>query len=215
MARDHSAPGSATANRLTSRLERSALSRSSVAGGGEVFQGPVATRALKALGARAMTLDRSIIVGDDFDASRPEDRALFAHEQHHAEHGDGGGGGSGENFRDAEEIAARAAESVAFREAKAGGYESGNTPGAGPGGGSPHGGGDDAGTSVTPGPAPGNAKPDAVRGEPDPVRGYRALISQGMTHFDVVDDLARKVVATMDDAAQVRTDRHGDLKGTI
>lgn len=211
---DHNTPGSGIASRLASRLDRSALRRQSVAGGGEVFTGDVATRALRAVGARAMTLDRSIIVDEGFDPSKPEDAGLYAHERYHAVHGDGQGGGGGENYRDAEEIAARAVEAFAYRQAK-GGVETGSMPGAGPGGGKPHGGGDDAGQSVSPGPQPGSSKPDAVSGEPDPERGYRALIKAGYSHFDVVDDMARKVVATMEDAEQVKNDRGGDLKGTI
>jgi len=215
MARDHSPPGSGITNRLASRMDRGSLSRSSVAGGGEVFSGDVATRALRALGARAMTLDRSIIVDDDFDMSRPEDAALYAHEQYHAEHGDGHGGGGGENFRDAEEIAARAAEAIAYRQAK-GGVETGGMPGAGPGAGSVHGGGDDAGGSVAPGAPSSSALADGSAGRPpDAGKGYAALRDQGYTHFEVVDSLARKVINTMDDAEVVRNDRQGHLKGTI
>ncbi len=214
MASDHSTPGSGIASRLASRMEKGALRRQSVAGGGEVFTGDVATRALKALGARAMTLDHSIIVDESFDASRPEDAGLYAHERYHADHGDGHGGGGGDNFRDAEEVAARAAEALAYRQAK-GGVEGGSTPGAGPAAGKPHGGGDDAGTSVAPGALPGSKGPDTVSGKPDPERGYQALIASGYTHFDVVDEMARKVVATMDDAEQTKNDRGGDLKGTI
>lgn len=215
MARDHSPPGSGITSRLASRMERTELSRTSVAGGGEVYTGPVASRALRALGARAMTLDRSIIVGDDFDMSRPEDAALYAHEQHHAEHGDGHGGGGGDNFRDAEEIAARAAEAIAYRQAK-GGVETGSTPGAGPGAGSPHGGGDDAGGMVTPGGPATSSKGDGnARRAPKPEKGYQALKAKGYTHFEVVDSLARKVLNTMDDAEVVKNDRQGHLKGTI
>jgi hypothetical protein len=215
MARDHSPPGSGITSRLSSRMERTELSRTSVAGGGEVYTGPVASRALRALGARAMTLDRSIIVGDDFDMSRPEDAALYAHEQHHAEHGDGHGGGGGDNFRDAEEVAARAAEAMAYRQAK-GGVEAGATPGAGPGAGSPHGGADDAGGSVTPGGPATSSKGDGnARSAPKPEKGYQALKDKGYTHFEVVDSLARKVLNTMDDAEVVKNDRQGHLKGTI
>ena len=56
--------------------------------GGEVYSGPTATRALRALGARAMTLDKDIFVAEDFDDSKAEDQALYAHERHHQmEHG--------------------------------------------------------------------------------------------------------------------------------
>ena len=213
MARDHSPPGSGISSRLASRMDRGSLSRTSVAGGGEVFSGEVATRALRAVGARAMTLDRSIIVDDDFDMSRPEDAALYAHEQYHVEHGDGHGGGGGDNFRDAEEIAARAAEAIAYRQAK-GGVETGAMPGAGPGAGTPY--GDEAGGTVAPGAPASSANADGSSGRPpDPSKGYDSLIDQGYTHFEVVDSLARKVINTMDDAEVVRNDRQGHLKGTI
>jgi len=56
--------------------------------GGQVYSGPTATRALSALGARAMTLDKDIFVAEDFDDSKAEDQALYAHERHHQmEHG--------------------------------------------------------------------------------------------------------------------------------
>ena len=73
--------GTGTANRLAQRLDRSQLQRVTVPGGGEAFTGPVASRALDALGARAMTLDRSVIVSEDFDPSKAEDKALLAHEE--------------------------------------------------------------------------------------------------------------------------------------
>ena len=57
-----------TISRLAGRLDRRELQRQSLPGGGTVFRGEIATRALSALGARAMTLDRSIIVGDDFES---------------------------------------------------------------------------------------------------------------------------------------------------
>ena len=87
--------GAGTVERMASRLEGGNLQRMSMPGGGAVYRGELASRALKSLGARAMTLDRQIIVSDDFDPSKPEDQALYAHERFHAEHGDGGGGGGG------------------------------------------------------------------------------------------------------------------------
>ena len=84
-------------------------------GGGSVYRGEVASRALKAVGARAMTVDRSIIVSEDFDPARPEDQALYAHEQYHVEHS---GGEGGHSVRDAEEVAARATEAMVFHRAK-------------------------------------------------------------------------------------------------
>ncbi|MFN7146937.1 MAG: DUF4157 domain-containing protein, partial [Myxococcota bacterium] len=113
--------GSPTADRLAARAERNGLKRSAMPGGGEVFTGEVASRALKSLGARAMTVDKSIIVSEDFDPSKPEDQALFAHEQFHVDHS--GGAGTHEH-RDAEEVAARAVERMVLHRARAGGMES-------------------------------------------------------------------------------------------
>ena len=115
MAINRKAVGSRTVERLTEREDRYStadLREESVAGGGKVIRGNLATRALEVLGARAMTLDRSVVVADDFNMQNIEDQALFAHEQYHAMHGDGDGGGGGSNYRDAEEIAARAVESL-------------------------------------------------------------------------------------------------------
>lgn len=96
---------------LTSRLHArnaTGLQRRSMPDGGEVVSGPTARRALRALGARAMTMDHTIFVDDDFDVSRSEDAALYAHEQHHLRHS--GGAHADHGPRDSEEIAARAIE---------------------------------------------------------------------------------------------------------
>ena len=87
MTKKNNKPG--LAERVSGRLERGELRHQSMASGQGVFRGELATRALEAVGARAMTLDRSIIVGEDFDPGRPTDQALYAHERYHAEHGDG------------------------------------------------------------------------------------------------------------------------------
>jgi len=200
-------------NRLAARAERAELSRVAVPGGGAALSGPLASRALKAVGARAMTLDRSIIVSEDFDPSNPEDQALFAHEQYHAQHGDGGGGGGGENFRDAEEIAARAAEAMVFH--RAGGYEGGYTPGGGPGGGTNSGPQDHSGQGVGAGVASSTEKNETIDSDPDPDRGYKSLMAQGYSHQDVVDDLARKAMNAIDDRRRTGHDRNSDLRGSF
>ncbi len=208
-----SPPGGRTVSRLAERLDRSQLQRQSMPDGGEVFRGPVASRALKAVGARAMTLDRSIIVSDDFNMSRPEDQALYAHERVHAMHGDGKGGGGHDNFRDAEEIAARAAESMVFHRSADGGYEAGNEPGAGPGQYDPHK-GQHQGAGVTPHPQGTDSKvqtPD----KPDAQRGYRALLDKDWTHLDIVEELARQVLGALDTKQQGHFERHADKRGSF
>jgi hypothetical protein len=172
-----------TFSRLTSRLDRRELQRQSLPGGGTVYRGEVASRALDALGARAMTLDRSIIVSDDFDPSKPEDQALFAHEQYHAEHGDGGGGGGGQNFRDAEEVAARAVERMVLHRAAGDGAEAGGGGGhSGAGGaGSGTNSADSAGggTGSAPRQTEEGAQDPRFHRKPDPSRGYEALRQDG------------------------------------
>jgi len=198
-------------DRVTSRLDRSELGRAATPDGGEAYKGGLASRALKAVGARAMTVDRSIIVSDDFDANRPEDAALYAHERFHAEQGDGQGGGGGDNFRDAEETAARAVESMVFHR-MTGGTEGGHMPGAGPGHFDPHTGqhkGDGVGAHPQ-----GTEKSAEAEGD-DVGRGYQALRSKGLTHQDVVDELARQVLGALDNKKQVGQERHQDKRGTF
>ncbi|MCK6505962.1 DUF4157 domain-containing protein [Myxococcota bacterium] len=205
-------PGSATVSRLTGRLDRSELQRQAMPDGGQVYRGPLASRALKAVGARAMTLDRSVIVADDFNMSRPEDQALYAHERVHATVGDGQGGGGGDGFRDAEEIAARATEAMVFHR-MAGGFEGGNEPGAGPGTYDPHKaqhqgggvGGHPQGTDTM------TEAPD----NPDASRGYWALRDKDLTHQDVVEQLARQVLDTVDNKKQAHAERHADKRGSF
>jgi Domain of unknown function (DUF4157) len=211
MARDASVPGSGTVNRLADRLDRSQLQRQTMPGGGAVFRGPVASRALKAVGARAMTLDRQIIVGDDFNASSPEDQALFAHEQHHALNGDGGGGGGGENFQDAEETAARAVERMVLHRMD-GGYEGGYEPGAG-GSDKAHGAADHGGRGAGAGVQSAQDNMDGREKKPSSTRGYNILLSRGMSHHDIVDEMARRASGALDEQHQVRGDRFQDKKG--
>lgn len=211
MANDDETSSGSMLNRVTGRLDTSRLSRQSMNDGGEVFRGELATRALKAIGARAMTVDRTIIVNDDFDPSTPEDQALYAHEQYHVEHGDGHGGGGGENFRDAEEIAARAAESMALHRAIAGGVETGYSESAGHKGGDHREGGGDAAAGA----GEASTKPDHNNGEPSPEAGYNAMKAKGLRHNDIVDQLAQRILNTLDELDRVKQDRHGDKKGFI
>ena len=70
-------------DRIEDRLDRSELRRVAMPDGGEVYRGDIATRALESLGARAFTVDRTIVVGEDFDPYDAEDAALYAHEMYH------------------------------------------------------------------------------------------------------------------------------------
>lgn len=168
---------------LTSRLHaRNApgLHRRSMPDGGEVVTGPTARRALRALGARAMTMDRTIFVDEDFDAARPEDAALYAHEQHHQR--ESGGVHDGHGAHDGEEAAARAIERmVLHRRARGDDLQEvlrdardGREPVA----------------DATP--AAGDAS--------DPLAAYAALRAEGLSHHEIVRELTRRVLDTLADA---------------
>jgi hypothetical protein len=218
MAINRKAAGSRTVDRLTAREDRyntTDLREESVAGGGKVIRGDLATRALEVLGARAMTLDRSVVVTDDFNMQNIEDQALFAHEQYHAMYGDGDGGGGGSNYRDAEEIAARAVERMVLSRSAKGGYEAGGggaTKGVG-GHGHAHTAGDSAGgNTAAPNQSTKDEKDDPTK---TPDRGYHALRADGLSHVEVVEFLARKVLRAHDDAQTAHRARFGDIKGTL
>jgi len=98
---------------ISDRLNRRELRRVSLPGGKEAYTGPGAGRALKALNAEAMTVDNSIIVSEDFDASNAYDMSLYAHEEYHVQHGRPGA--LGHAIHDAEETAARAVEQMVER----------------------------------------------------------------------------------------------------
>lgn len=198
-------------DRIEDRLDRAELRRVAMPDGGEVYRGAVASKALDALGARAFTVDRTIIVGDDFDPYSAEDAALYAHEMYHVEVGDGLGGGGGENFRDAEEVAARAVESLVLSRSAAGGVEAGYAAGAGARQGALQSG--DHGAAVGARPADASASGEDVSGDPTPESGYEALIAQGYSHREIVDKLARQVLRTLDEAAEWKNGRQGNNKG--
>lgn len=118
-------PTPSLTDRLMARAEGDSagagLRTEQMADGGEVVRGTEATRALRALDARAMTLDHSIVVGDDFDARRADDAALYAHERHHLEHS--GGEAEGHGAHEAEEAAAREIEAMVLHRAQSGPIE--------------------------------------------------------------------------------------------
>ena len=198
-------------DRIEDRLDRTELRRVVMPDGGEVYKGEVASRALEALGARAFTVDRTIVVGDEFDPYRAEDAALYAHEMYHVEAGDGGGGGGGENFRDAEEVAARAVESLVLSRMAVGGVEAGYAAGAGARKGNLQSGESGAGVGARPGDA--GSAPEDTGGDPSPEKGYDAMVSQGMEHREIVDRLAQRVLRTLDDQVESRNSRQGNNKG--
>ncbi|MFT7520481.1 MAG: hypothetical protein ACI9MC_002630 [Kiritimatiellia bacterium] len=112
-----STPGDSVVHRLA-RRSQGGLYRREVKGGGEVYSGPTASRALRALGARAMTMDSTIFVAEDFNESSAHDRALYAHERHHQM--TSGGAGAADTHHDDEELAARAIERMVIHRSEAG-----------------------------------------------------------------------------------------------
>jgi hypothetical protein len=41
------------------------------------------------------------------------------------------------------------------------------------------------------------------------------MIAQGMNHGDIVQELADKIMNSLDERSQLKQDRHGDKKGFI
>jgi len=189
---------SPTVNRLASRAAKDGLQRRTVPGGGEAFSGELANRSLKAVGARAMTVDRSIIVAEDFDPNNPEDQALYAHEQYHLQHSGGEGSNSG---HDSEEAGARQVERMVLHRARAGGVESHEATQTQTGG---FGGGSGQSKSEIRGRAEGQRESE---------RGYWELHAQGLSHNQIAHRLAEETLRAMDRAREVELDRAGDKKG--
>ena len=185
MAKDRTYLGEKTTQRL---VDRSRLKRVNVPGGGEAFQGDTATRALKALGARAMTVDQSIIVGEDFDPQRPEDAALYAHERLHM---DRGGTQATHAVHDAEEVAARAAEEMVLHRMAAG----------------------ETAAEVQRSPQRNAPSPKAPPA--DPLQSAIAhLQAQGGSRLDLVENLARKVVNRLSEEEDLHHDRGAETPGS-
>ena len=190
-----------TINRLASRAEKQGLQRKQMAGGGEVFTGELASRSLKAMNARAMTVDRSIIVSDDFDPNNPEDQALYAHEQHHLQNSGGVGNNSG---HDHEETEARAVERMVLHRARAGGAEMHEASHTSAPGGAPTG---SAGA--------GHERDKGTESEGDASAGYAAMLAAGMSHNAIVERLAREAVQGLDNSQDQRAMRWGDKKAVL
>lgn len=197
---DHETPGSKLSARLASR---SGLHRQAMEDGGEVHRGPLATRALRAVGARAMTMDETIIVSEDFDPTSAEDQALYAHERLHQM--ESGGADHPSDMHDAEEVAARAVERMVLHRSAAGesfgsimrdvASGGGSSATSGGGGGDRSGGGGAGG-------GPGEA-----------AAAYAALLRTGKSHEQVVEMLARKIVTSLVEGGKMDELRTVPVKG--
>lgn len=194
---DHQTPGDKLSARLASR---SGLHRQTMEDGGAVYKGPLASKALSAVGARAMTLDETIIVGDDFDPSDPQDQALYAHERVHQL--ESGGDDHPNDMRDAEEVGARAVERmVVHRRAS----------------------GESFGDIMRDVKDPVNrsarttqmaaAAPAGPRGAAaGPAEAISAMMAQGKSYEQVVDVLARKVIDALVEREQSSIVRSTPIK---
>lgn len=195
---EHQTPGEKTALRLAARGD--SLQKKELSDGGEVYTGSLAKRALRAMGARAMTLDETIIVDETFDESNPEDQALYAHERLHQLES---GGHGAEGSRDTEEVAARAVERMVLHRSRMGEDLSSIMRDV-----TAHG----ASLASATGPVlrsaeenPNVGQPDAraVAVPPDNELGaaYAQMLATAHTHEGVVRDLARFVLEQLDGSA--------------
>ncbi|MEQ1565529.1 MAG: DUF4157 domain-containing protein [Myxococcota bacterium] len=201
------APGEGISDRLSARASTGLVSRR-MADGGEVYSGPLARQALRSVGARAMTVEGGdIVVDSSFDASRPEDAALYAHERVH-QLGSGGAGGGAAGHNDGEEQAARAIEGMVLHRMEQGDSLSDvlhdvslssvaslarNALGA----------------SDNPlGQLVERSIDSAFKSESS-MHAYWIEMAKGKPHREVVDDLARWVVAQLENADEETRFRQG------
>jgi hypothetical protein len=175
--------------------------RVSMPDGGEAYTGPTVKRALKAVGARAMTMDNSVFVDEDFDISNPEDQALYAHEVHHQMES---GGTDDHGAHDAEEVAARAIERMVLHRS-AGGHDFGEIM-----------------RDIRSGDAVQIAESPAIQrsakagsdsgeesDEKDPMAAYDAMLSNGKSHQTIVRELRDHVIKSIDNIQLETTFRSG------
>ena len=181
MPRRRSGLGNDLAERLLAR-SNSGLHRRGMADGGEVYTGALVDRAMKALGGRmnAFTMNHRVFMPSTFDPTSPQDQATYAHEQVHAQDSGGAGGRRFGSNPDAEESRARAVEQMVLHQAE--GTGAGALPSSPTG--AP--------------PTPGSAQAPTTDAQ-DVVRGYQALIAEGLSHQQIVDQLKRHVVDTLGD----------------
>lgn len=188
------------ARRVMSRAT-GGLYRRTTPDGGEVYTGPAARQALRSLGARAFTMDHTIIVDEGFDVSNAEDAALYAHEMHHQMES---GGVDTHSERDGEEIAARAIERMVYhrmsagddfasvmRDAKSGAVMRDAKSGAS----------SDQNYIRTP---PPNSDEPAYG---DAIRAAEVVLAEGLPYDSLVRDLARYCIEQMNKQREFTTSR--------
>lgn len=211
-------PNDALIDRLTARATggMAGLSRRGMADGGSVYTGPLARQALRAVGARAFTVDNSIVVDPTFDQSKPEDAALYAHERHHQERS-GGDGGNVAGAHDTEEKQAIAIEEMVLHRMSGGENISdvmkdvvnGTAVGAAKGS-VEHGGYKPQSDMITRAIKNGDA-------DRDPMEAYWHLRNQGGFHKDIVDQLGQHClwnVERLNEEHGFRSGGESDFLGT-
>ena len=184
--------------RLLARNAGSGLSRRSMVDGGEVYSGALAQRALSTLGARAMTLDGKIMVGNQFDTNNPIHMAEYAHERHHQSES---GGSDVHGARDSEEIAARAIERMVLHRIEEGEDMAGVIQDAAAGKVK-----EAAGTALS---APPKDK------QAGPWVGYVALLASGLPHHAIVQRLADEISKRMGKEGDEHRDRTTELPNSV
>ena len=199
MRRKRKALGESMADQIGSRNLRNRR-----VGHQEVFTGDLADDALNALGARAMTVEDEIIVNNQFNPNQADDQALLAHEMLHQEFS---GGVAGSSMHDAEEVAARAVESMVFHRAKNGDSnpiprkasellrEKDNQE-------------EKANSSANAAENPKSERPSAEQ-------GFQVLKDRGFSHEMIVQHLMYKVVDELERKHMESIDRGGNIKGFL
>lgn len=189
---------------LSQRLSGRAagLARKSMPDGGEVYSGALASKALKSVGARAMTMDGSIFVNEGFGSSA-EDKALYAHETVHKQGSGGADKGDHNHGHDPEEVAARAVERMVLHKSRAG-EDFGETL-----------------AKIRDNMPRNNQEAEkqikhAMRADSDgderdqSMMGYWAMRSQGLKHHDITRMLGEATVQQMSDIENSQNERTSD-----
>lgn len=181
-------------DRLLARNAGTGLTRRTMADGGEVYSGALAQRALKTVGARAMTYEGKILVGNDFNVNNAEHAAVYAHERLHERMS---GGRDIHGAHDAEEVSARALERMVLHEIQAGHDVASVLREAAAGRLK------DAAQSLL-GQKPTNKQAGSWM-------GYVALRSQGKPHHQIVRELADMIVKRFEEEENAHRDRTTEL----
>jgi len=166
-----------------------------------VFAGGLANKALEALGARAMTVDGSIVVKDQFNEGRPEDKALLAHEQYHLRHS---GGEGAHEARDGEEVAARSVERMVLHTSTGGveSHEAGHQRGG-------------TGVPGTPKAETGGARSGKQVKGPNASRGFGVLTARGLNRDQILQMMLQQVMHGLEQGREHAEERYAGKKGLL